>query len=229
MAKGDIRTTVVYSVITCLAIPPIIAFLIYTDQLYNVAQFNNYHVLLAFTGIEFLKKAVIKAYKDDHKDYKPLTKSHNRNKLREIFKCIFLTILMTVLYFVTATLFGASLITKYEETLMLSLELALFTVFASCLHVGVDTTKSLLFGADPKDDVSKMIQFSIQCTIFGAWIGAVVIPLDWNRPWQQWPIPCWLGALAGYVLAHVLSLVKLIPIVSRVISIKKKSYNKLIS
>ena len=24
----------------------------------------------------------------------------------------------------------------------------------------------------------------------GAWCGAMVIPLDWDRPWQKWPVPC---------------------------------------
>jgi len=32
----------------------------------------------------------------------------------------------------------------------------------------------------------------------GAWVGAWTIPLDWDRPWQIWPIPCALGAVGGY-------------------------------
>ena len=32
----------------------------------------------------------------------------------------------------------------------------------------------------------------------GAWCGAMVIPLDWDRPWQKWPIPCVAGAVAGF-------------------------------
>ena len=31
----------------------------------------------------------------------------------------------------------------------------------------------------------------------GAWCGAMVIPLDWDRPWQKWPVPCVAGAVAG--------------------------------
>jgi phosphatidylinositol glycan class F len=31
-------------------------------------------------------------------------------------------------------------------------------------------------------------------------VGAWVIPLDWDRPWQLWPIPCVLGAVGGYAL-----------------------------
>lgn len=40
------------------------------------------------------------------------------------------------------------------------------------------------------------------CSIIGAWAGAFPIPLDWDRPWQAWPITCCIGASLGYSLAH---------------------------
>lgn len=39
-------------------------------------------------------------------------------------------------------------------------------------------------------------------TIIGAWLGAFPIPLDWDRPWQAWPITCCIGASLGYSAAH---------------------------
>ena len=38
------------------------------------------------------------------------------------------------------------------------------------------------------------------CTVVGAWVGAFPIPLDWDRPWQRWPISCIFGLIAGNVL-----------------------------
>jgi len=35
-------------------------------------------------------------------------------------------------------------------------------------------------------------------TVFGAWIGAFPIPLDWDRPWQRWPVTILYGAWMGY-------------------------------
>lgn len=40
-------------------------------------------------------------------------------------------------------------------------------------------------------------------TIVGAWAGAIPTVLDWNRPWQKWPIPCTYGALLGYFVGVV--------------------------
>lgn len=34
-------------------------------------------------------------------------------------------------------------------------------------------------------------------TWVGAWLGAIPIPLDWDRPWQQWPITILVGAYFG--------------------------------
>lgn len=43
--------------------------------------------------------------------------------------------------------------------------------------------------------------------IFGAWLGSIVIPLDWDRPWQAWPVPCVLGAFLFYSIGAVVGLV----------------------
>lgn len=37
----------------------------------------------------------------------------------------------------------------------------------------------------------------------GAWLGAIPIPLDWDRPWQAWPVTLVYGSLAGFCAASV--------------------------
>ena len=43
--------------------------------------------------------------------------------------------------------------------------------------------------------------------VIGAWTGALVIPLDWDRWWQEWPVSCVLGALFGSLASLLYSLV----------------------
>lgn len=43
--------------------------------------------------------------------------------------------------------------------------------------------------------------------IVGAWLGAIPIPLDWDRAWQAWPIPCAVGAICGQMLGSIASAV----------------------
>jgi phosphatidylinositol glycan class F len=39
--------------------------------------------------------------------------------------------------------------------------------------------------------------------LVGAWVGAVPIPLDWDREWQAWPVTVVVGAVGGWVLGRV--------------------------
>jgi phosphatidylinositol glycan class F len=35
--------------------------------------------------------------------------------------------------------------------------------------------------------------------MLGGWLGAVPIPLDWDREWQKWPVTVVTGVYLGYV------------------------------
>lgn len=38
----------------------------------------------------------------------------------------------------------------------------------------------------------------------GAWLGAVPIPLDWDREWQKWPVTIVAGMYMGWAAGKVL-------------------------
>jgi len=41
-------------------------------------------------------------------------------------------------------------------------------------------------------------------TVVGAWLGAIPIPLDWDREWQKWPVTIVTGAYVGWAVGKVL-------------------------
>lgn len=43
-----------------------------------------------------------------------------------------------------------------------------------------------------------LVKFVFCCV--GCWMGAFVIPLDWGRVWQKWPIPLIYSSSVGYFL-----------------------------
>ncbi|CAG8603084.1 22137_t:CDS:2, partial [Dentiscutata erythropus] len=68
---------------------------------------------------------------------------------------------------------------------------------------------AVVFGApaiDPESIPEKLIYYTTVSTVIGAWLGAIVIPLDWDRPWQMWPIPCVIGGFIGHVIGSIISL-----------------------
>jgi len=61
---------------------------------------------------------------------------------------------------------------------------------------------------------SKVARLLFCCSIgpvVGAWAGSFPIPLDWDRPWQTWPVTCSLGCVAGSALAGLASVCKIKP------------------
>lgn len=112
--------------------------------------------------------------------------------------------------FVILILFGSPLYTQVWETYVLSYHLALILVQP------VLVMYKLYF-----NDIAALFQLEhIYCAIFsnpilsssalgvlGTWLGVIPIPLDWDRPWQQWPITLLVGGYSGAFIGSTLALV----------------------
>lgn len=46
---------------------------------------------------------------------------------------------------------------------------------------------------------------SLVGAVVGAWLGAIPIPLDWDREWQKWPVTILVGMYVGSLLFGRLS------------------------
>ncbi|EPZ31186.1 hypothetical protein O9G_001098 [Rozella allomycis CSF55] len=46
--------------------------------------------------------------------------------------------------------------------------------------------------------------YRIYGAILGAWSSAIVVPLDWERDWQVWPIPALIGASMGHTIGTLI-------------------------
>jgi GPI biosynthesis protein family Pig-F len=55
------------------------------------------------------------------------------------------------------------------------------------------------------DDAARASVKSL-CAIVGGWMGAFLLPLDWDRPWQAWPVPCVFSSTVGYIVGIAVSL-----------------------
>jgi len=48
--------------------------------------------------------------------------------------------------------------------------------------------------------------FPVIGTVIGCWIGVIPIALDWDRPWQAWPLTPAFGAIGGLILSSISAL-----------------------
>ena len=109
--------------------------------------------------------------------------------------------------------FGAPLRSEMMETGRFCLLLTLLTVYPVLLVLGPSTSAVSRVWASSSDS-----SHSVSClhtvgvaTLLGAWLGAVPIPLDWDRDWQVWPISCCLGAVLGHVTGTLVSVARVWP------------------
>ena len=107
---------------------------------------------------------------------------------------------MVLVYFVSFT-FGATLIENFYETTLFSLLISVtcfMPIFIYCEHTKpVDLLYRLFIKNEFKNSFEvKLVNIAFGGVI-GAWCGALVIPLDWDRWWQEWPISCCFGSMFG--------------------------------
>ncbi|KAF9798667.1 hypothetical protein SFRURICE_006997 [Spodoptera frugiperda] len=202
----ELRKVTISSLITCIYLPSIITVISYKGILYSVGNGSSCFVLALIFVAELLKSF----YLNSSSDAQAKKNKANKNIAGDILRGFVFLLCVKFTFFVGIILFGAPVLDCHEETLMLSLLLTLLTVFPLLLHTGVESSLQLLFGIRNygKNTVIEMLVNNALLTVCGAWVGAVVIPLDWNTPWQKWPIPCYLGAVGGFLLSNVLTVLK---------------------
>ncbi|XP_034829968.1 uncharacterized protein PIG-F [Maniola hyperantus] len=200
----ELRRVTISSLLTCIYLPSIVTVISYKGLLYSVGNASSIYILVLIFLAELMKSF----YLNSSNEFQ--VKKKSKNRASEVMKSVVFFFGVVFCFFVAIILFGAPVLENHDGTLMLSCLLTLLTIFPLIAHSGVESAMQLLFGVKnfSRDTIIAMLVNNALMTICGAWLGAVVIPLDWNTPWQQWPIPCYLGAIGGYLLSNVLTVTK---------------------
>ncbi|KAF9458269.1 GPI biosynthesis protein family Pig-F-domain-containing protein, partial [Collybia nuda] len=116
-------------------------------------------------------------------------------------------------------LFGAPLTSFGVQTYLLALLLSLLMVFTPAYSLGSPTLSNdsqavvnrmmwirLFAEFAIKTPVERAIVYPAVGAAVGSWVGIIPIALDWDRPWQAWPLTPAFGAILGYILASMVAL-----------------------
>ncbi|KAJ8588038.1 PIG-F-domain-containing protein [Rhizopogon salebrosus TDB-379] len=127
---------------------------------------------------------------------------------------------VALVFHATIVLFGAPFASHILHTLLLAIVLALLSVFAPSYALGVPTFSSdtsslisrltwtrLFAELSPRNPIERALVYPAVATLFGSWLGALPIALDWDRPWQAWPLTPLFGGIAGYIIGSLVALV----------------------
>ncbi|KAF7329665.1 hypothetical protein MKEN_00229600 [Mycena kentingensis (nom. inval.)] len=138
----------------------------------------------------------------------------NARRLVDMRDAWLATVIASSLFFFVLVLMGAPLTSHLAQTYLLSLLLALLTTYVPTYTFGSPLSGSIarltytrLFAdLSSRTPVERAILYPSVGTVIGSWIGAIPIALDWDRPWQAWPLTPATGAIAGYILASIAAL-----------------------
>ncbi|KAJ7704504.1 GPI biosynthesis protein family Pig-F-domain-containing protein [Mycena rosella] len=112
--------------------------------------------------------------------------------------------------------FGAPLASHIWQTYLLALLLSILAVFPPAYTLGSPLLTSepttwlawvrLFAEFSSRTPVERAMLYPAVGTLLGCWLGTIPIALDWDRPWQAWPLTPALGAVAGYILSSIAAL-----------------------
>nr|XP_013026544.2 phosphatidylinositol-glycan biosynthesis class F protein isoform X4 [Anser cygnoides] len=127
--------------------------------------------------------------------------------ISRFLKCCIYFFMSCILFHAIIVLYGAPLIESVTETFLFAVLLSTFTTLQCLCMLGPNIQAWIrVFSKNGATSIwENSLQITTTCSILGAWFGAFPIPLDWDRPWQVWPISCSLGATFGYMAGLIIA------------------------
>ncbi|THV05325.1 hypothetical protein K435DRAFT_816582 [Dendrothele bispora CBS 962.96] len=143
----------------------------------------------------------------------------NNTKLIQVVRAWLFTLAASVPFHFIIVLLGAPIASHILQTYFLALLLSVLMFFAPAYTFGLPSGSSqnehllirltwirLFAEFSIRTPIERAMVYSAVGAISGCWLGAIPIALDWDRPWQAWPLTPAFGAVLGYVLASMLAL-----------------------
>lgn len=191
------------SVLTSVYIPTILVLLNYTDNLYNLGQ-QVIYIEWVLIAAELVKYSFCHHLNQQSK--KKLKKLTKKFEIRRLFERFLVLLCILGTFYFSAVIFGAPLLSQHYETFFFSLLMTILTALPCVLHLETENVLTLFLSVFEGTDIHTYYFWNIRLTILGSWLGAVMIPLDWDRPYQKWPVSCCIGAMGGSYIANIFSL-----------------------
>ncbi|OCF41062.1 hypothetical protein I317_05073 [Kwoniella heveanensis CBS 569] len=129
------------------------------------------------------------------------------------------TLAIAAVLFVILETLGAPLDSHLLQTALLSIHLSLLTVWPVVHTFGIPSIYDKGLAARyrmtrlfcefrPESPLERALVYPAVGALLGAWVGVIPIALDWDRPWQSYPLTPAFGSIIGFILAGFASFVR---------------------
>ncbi|KAK3871255.1 hypothetical protein Pcinc_023595 [Petrolisthes cinctipes] len=144
------------------------------------------------------------------------------SKILDVLSVLLWSVGSVVLVHVITVLYGAYLIQNFDETLTLSILVSSLAFIRPIITYGPHTLTNLLHRLQWEEEC----EGRCVCVLFGTLLAAAPIPLDWDTPWQVWPMSCSIGALLSEAGASVFFIVRELRVTTTTTSSTKYNVSK---
>ncbi|TFK90006.1 PIG-F-domain-containing protein [Polyporus arcularius HHB13444] len=147
-------------------------------------------------------------------------KGRNTEDITAFAQTAAMTLAGSAVFYAMTILFGAPLLSHPMQTYAMSLLLSVLTVLPPAYIFGPPPLGSdspslvsrltwirLFAELSPRTSIERALVYPAIGAVTGAWLGAIPIGLDWERPWQAWPLTPTFGAVGGYIAGSLVALV----------------------
>lgn len=135
---------------------------------------------------------------------KPKKKAHSGDTVL-VVASLFVALVASLPLFTALLLFGAPMYDHMKTTYLLALHLSFLVVYPMLVVYQYDLgVWSRLVTFDVALLARNPVYVSAVAGLIGAWLGVMPIPLDWDRPWQAWPITLLVGSYVGNFMGGII-------------------------
>ncbi|KAJ2721937.1 hypothetical protein GGI07_003641 [Coemansia sp. Benny D115] len=166
----------------------------------SAAVLFGYYAVLTFGGVYCFKTT-------DRRRRQALTLG---SRVMSVVNMAVATGLAAVVLGVLFVLFGAPFASQTWETVAAAVNVSLLAVTPAILTLKGDfgSWRRALLSANPRSVPEKWAAGIFWSTMVVCWAAAYFIPMDWERPWQKWPIPIVGGAFLGHIIGLLVVLLR---------------------
>jgi len=203
------KLTLIVGIVNSLGIPLMlyVAFGLLTDNFIIDDCVTTMRVLVVLNLLMWTSIGVVPSLLTQSKNSKG---KKLKVKAGYVIKCLLCMFLGVVFLHVFIVLWGAALTEDVSETFHLSAVVTSASLWPCILVYGLrlDAWIAFLFAFDlPLTGTMGSLHLGSKGAWLGLWAGAIPIPLDWDRPWQRWPITCLVGSLLGHWVGSVVHVI----------------------
>nr|XP_019007836.1 uncharacterized protein I206_07470 [Kwoniella pini CBS 10737]OCF46617.1 hypothetical protein I206_07470 [Kwoniella pini CBS 10737] len=136
--------------------------------------------------------------------------------LNRVGECALATVGGSCLFYVLILGLGAPLDSYHVHSALLALHISVLTVWPVVHALGFPSIYEsgtfarfrmtrLFCEFRPDSPLERALVYPVIGSLLGAWLGVIPIPLDWDRPWQSYPLTPAVSSILGFIAGGFVS------------------------